>query len=501
MQTKTLPILVTGAVPAAPRAPQPAPEGAAPFSQSLSRANAQRSDNAAQPAPKQAPPAKPAAADKVPAKQAEAAKPAEPAKPADAKPASSADSAAVPAEQADDSAAAAAAAAADAAVKDTPVADMLALVASLQPEKLLPTPAPAAIAPALTASGAVRAAIKTDPNNAMARLTLPEDAAADSGAFDAALADVAAATTVDAAAPALPAASAPASGAEPVAVDQSALLALAQARPAAARSAAGAEAQPVKAAALASTAPLDTVQAPPTTPAERAASVLPPPAAPAEARPGEQQAAAPRAELAAAVAAPAVRTVAEPAAAKTPEPAIRELAAAPVSAPVQQASLSLAQAAAGVATDKIAARVGTPVWDNQVGQRIVWMVAGKEQSATLTLNPPDLGPMQVVLSVNNDQATVTFTSAQPEVRAALENAMPRLREMLDESGVALSNASVSAGMPDQRQAQGEAGRSAPPGSGGNAPNGFATNGSASEAAARSASRPTPAGNGLVDTFA
>ena len=81
------------------------------------------------------------------------------------------------------------------------------------------------------------------------------------------------------------------------------------------------------------------------------------------------------------------------------------------------------------------------------------MVAGKEQSASLTLNPPDLGPMQVVLNVTNDQASVTFTAAQPEVRQALENAMPKLREMMSENGIALGNATVNAGMPDQRQAQ------------------------------------------------
>ena len=113
----------------------------------------------------------------------------------------------------------------------------------------------------------------------------------------------------------------------------------------------------------------------------------------------------------------------------------------------------MAQAVTGAPADRIAARVGTPGWDNQVGQKIVWMVAGKEQSATLTLNPPDMGPMQVVLSVTNDQATVTFSAAQPEVRQALENAMPKLREMMSESGIALGNATVNAGTPDQRQAQ------------------------------------------------
>ena len=70
--------------------------------------------------------------------------------------------------------------------------------------------------------------------------------------------------------------------------------------------------------------------------------------------------------------------------------------------------------------------VGSTGWDQAVGQKVVWMVAGGQQSASLTLNPPDFGPMQVVLNVTNSHATVTFSAAQPEVRQALESALPRL---------------------------------------------------------------------------
>jgi flagellar hook-length control protein FliK len=127
--------------------------------------------------------------------------------------------------------------------------------------------------------------------------------------------------------------------------------------------------------------------------------------------------------------------------------------AAPFSAQLQQAALA-ATRSQGAPADKVAARVGTPGWNNQVGQRIVWMVAGKEQSASLTLNPPELGPMQVVLSVTGDQTSITFSSAQPEVRQALENAMPRLREMMSESGISLGDASVNDGMPDAQAGSG-----------------------------------------------
>lgn len=107
-------------------------------------------------------------------------------------------------------------------------------------------------------------------------------------------------------------------------------------------------------------------------------------------------------------------------------------------------------AAAAVPADKLTGRVGTPAWDQQLGQKVVWMAAGGDQSATLTLNPPDLGPVQVVLTVTNDQADAAFMSAQPEVRQALEAAMPRLREMMSEAGIAFGSATVSAGTPEQQ---------------------------------------------------
>ena len=121
-----------------------------------------------------------------------------------------------------------------------------------------------------------------------------------------------------------------------------------------------------------------------------------------------------------------------------------------LAAQLQPGALQQAAAAAAVPADKLAGRVGTPAWDQQLGQKVVWMAAGGDQSATLTLNPPDLGPVQVVLTVTNDQADAAFMSAQPEVRQALEAAMPRLREMMSEAGIAFGSATVSAGTPEQQ---------------------------------------------------
>jgi len=123
--------------------------------------------------------------------------------------------------------------------------------------------------------------------------------------------------------------------------------------------------------------------------------------------------------------------------------------AAPAALAALQAAVQAVHAPAGH-VDKLTPAVGTPAWDQALGQKIVWMAQGGEQTATLTMNPPDLGPMQVVLSVSNNQATVDFMSAQPEVRQALESALPRLREMMGESGVQLGQANVSAGSQQQQ---------------------------------------------------
>jgi flagellar hook-length control protein FliK len=108
--------------------------------------------------------------------------------------------------------------------------------------------------------------------------------------------------------------------------------------------------------------------------------------------------------------------------------------------------------------------------------------------------------MQVVLSVTNDQASVTFSSNQQEVRQALENALPRLREMMSESGIALGNATVNAGMPDGRQAQDQGAQS---GSGFDRSSSQRDGGPAgvAETATRPSRTAVIGDRGMVDTFA
>jgi flagellar hook-length control protein FliK len=146
---------------------------------------------------------------------------------------------------------------------------------------------------------------------------------------------------------------------------------------------------------------------------------------------------------------------------------------------------------AQAATATIAAHLAAPGWDRALGEKVVWMAGQKMQVAELHLNPPELGPLQITLTLSNDQASAQFVSQHAAVRDAIETAMPRLREMLAEGGIMLGNTSVSAeSFGGQAQAQPDARsyipRGAPPAETG--------------AEFRSAQAPR-ATRGLVDIFA
>ncbi|MGN6388861.1 MAG: flagellar hook-length control protein FliK [Burkholderiaceae bacterium] len=174
-------------------------------------------------------------------------------------------------------------------------------------------------------------------------------------------------------------------------------------------------------------------------------------------------------------------------------------------APLQQAAATVAAAAAGAigatgaGADRLAPQVGTPAWDQALGQKIVWMVGSAQQTAALSLNAPDLGPLQVVLSVSNTQASATFVAAQPEVRQALEAAMPRLRDMMSDAGIQLGQASVNAGMPNGQQAMPQPQQHFQ--SGQRDAGGPAVSARVDPVAAPTAGMRVLPGRGMVDTFA
>lgn len=94
--------------------------------------------------------------------------------------------------------------------------------------------------------------------------------------------------------------------------------------------------------------------------------------------------------------------------------------------------------------ESIATPLGSDTWADDFSQKISWMMTSKqEQIAKLHLNPPDLGPLEIVLKISDSQATALFTSPHSAVREAVENALPKLREILADNGITLGNTTVS----------------------------------------------------------
>ncbi|SEA42227.1 flagellar hook-length control protein FliK [Variovorax sp. YR216] len=127
----------------------------------------------------------------------------------------------------------------------------------------------------------------------------------------------------------------------------------------------------------------------------------------------------------------------------------------PVTEPAPQALAGL-QASAAPAIDRavepakttptlaVAPEVGSSEWGTAVGHQMIRMSTGGHQVAELNLNPANLGPLKVTLTMGDNQAQAMFVSAHESVRKAVEAALPQLRTTLAEQGINLGQTSVGA---------------------------------------------------------
>ncbi len=176
---------------------------------------------------------------------------------------------------------------------------------------------------------------------------------------------------------------------------------------------------------------------------------------------------------------------------------------AAASAPFLPPSVATENANQASPSRETALPISTPVrdgnWSGDFGQKIVWLATNDKQTAQLTLNPPQMGPIEVSISVDKGHASANFVSANAEVRQAIESALPSLREMLASTGIELGQTNVGAesfrqsGGNENGQGQGHASRAHPD----NAI--LASNVGETFIAPRAIS--SQQGNGLVDIFA
>ncbi|GAA3969024.1 flagellar hook-length control protein FliK [Allohahella marinimesophila] len=108
-------------------------------------------------------------------------------------------------------------------------------------------------------------------------------------------------------------------------------------------------------------------------------------------------------------------------------------------------------------------------WKEQFEQKLSWFLKEGIRSARLQLNPTDMGPIDVRIQVQKDQAQIHVFAQNQQVREMLENTSHRLRDMLASQNIDLSGFDVSsqgrdgqAGQPGGEQGSGAYGGTATP---------------------------------------
>jgi flagellar hook-length control protein FliK len=108
---------------------------------------------------------------------------------------------------------------------------------------------------------------------------------------------------------------------------------------------------------------------------------------------------------------------------------------APLAGPDAPATYSIAHAA-------VTAPLGSGRFANDFAQRVVLFAGQSVQHAEITVSPAELGPIAVAIEMRGQEATLAFAASNHATRAAIEDALPKLREMLAAQGLHLAGAHV-----------------------------------------------------------
>lgn len=131
---------------------------------------------------------------------------------------------------------------------------------------------------------------------------------------------------------------------------------------------------------------------------------------------------------------------------------VNNAAVAVSSAPVSTTPTTTS-AVTAPSTPLLNAQLGTPEWQQQLGQQVMMFNRQGQQTAELRLHPQDLGSIQISMKIENNQAQLHFVSGHSAVRSAIEAAMPDLKTALADNGISLGQSSVGSDSSQWQQAQ------------------------------------------------
>ena len=97
----------------------------------------------------------------------------------------------------------------------------------------------------------------------------------------------------------------------------------------------------------------------------------------------------------------------------------------------------------------IPTHLDSPAWSKDFGQHIIRLAIDGQPAAEIHLNPPELGPIKVLIDIRGGETALQFFAEHATTRDALEASLSRLREIFAAGGITLAHVNVE----DQPQSQ------------------------------------------------
>jgi flagellar hook-length control protein FliK len=120
----------------------------------------------------------------------------------------------------------------------------------------------------------------------------------------------------------------------------------------------------------------------------------------------------------------------------------------------QPAPLATARDVAVVAPPSVVPNLQGDAFPDEIGAHLKWMADQKVGHAHLRVSPDEMGAVDIRLKLDGDRVSADFSATQADVRQALEQSLPRLRELLGQHGFQLAHADVGQGQQSRQQGDG-----------------------------------------------
>jgi flagellar hook-length control protein FliK len=113
------------------------------------------------------------------------------------------------------------------------------------------------------------------------------------------------------------------------------------------------------------------------------------------------------------------------------------------SAAAQAAAGARATEASAAAPSRIDAPISSPEFTQAIASRVSYLVDNNLNGATLQVTPPQLGPIELRVTIEAGHAQVSMSAHNPATLDALQSGAPRLRELLSAQGFGQVSVDVS----------------------------------------------------------